>query len=72
MNRGSLGEGEGGGVPIILEHLFCDFYHFRHFKRAGRNNSVPKPTTFSEANTKKFYAILLHFAKCRNLHFPKY
>ena len=26
-----------------------------------------KPNTFSEANSMKFYAVLSHFAKCRDL-----
>ena len=37
------------------------------FLSSGRKDGVQKPNTFSEANSMKFYAALLHFAKCRDL-----
>ena len=43
------------------------FKHFRLFNSAGRKNNVQKPNTFSEANKMKIYAVLSHFAKCRDL-----
>ena len=55
--------GEGLGVPKTLELFFNSFCHIRLFKSVGRNNSVPKPNLFSEANKMKFYAVLSHFAK---------
>ena len=44
------------------------FDHFRLFKSSGRKDGVQKPNTFSEANKMKFYAVLVHFAKCCDLH----
>ena len=44
--------------------FFLDVYYLRLFKNAGKNNSVQKPNTFSEANQMIFYSVLLHFAKC--------
>ena len=55
------------GVPKILEHFSWTFDHFRLFKSSGRKDGVQKPNTFSEANKMKFYAVLSHFAKCRDL-----
>ena len=60
----------GLGVPKILEHFF-GLFTSRLFKKAGRKNSVQKPTTFSEANKIKFYAVLSHFAKCHDLRIKK-
>ena len=54
-------------MPKILEPFFWTFDHFRLFKSAGRKNSVQKPRTFTEASKIKFYAVLSHFAKCRDL-----
>ena len=59
--------GGGGGMPKILEHFSWTFDHFRLFKSSGRKGGVQKPNTFSEANVMKFYAVLLHLAKCRDL-----
>ena len=54
-------------MPKILEHFSWTFDHFRLFKSSGRKDGVQKPNTFSEANRMKFYAVLLHFAKFRDL-----
>ena len=60
--------GGGGGVAKILKHFSWTFDHFRHFKSAGRMDGVQNPNTFSEVHKIKFYAVLSHFAKCRDLH----
>ena len=64
-----MSKGGGGvwAVPKILEHFSWTFDHFRLFLSSGRKDGVQKPNTFSEANKIKFYAVLSHFAKCRNL-----
>ena len=54
-------------MPKILEPFSWTFDHFRLFKSSGRKVGVQKPITFSEANKMKFYSVLSHFAKYRNL-----
>ena len=54
-------------MPKILEHFSGTLDHFRLFKSSGRKDSIQKPYTFSKANKINFYAVLSHFAKCRDL-----
>ena len=68
LNLGKMSKGGGGwGVPKISEHFSLTFDHFRILKSSVRKDSVQKLNSFSEANRMKFYAVLSHFAKCRDL-----
>ena len=44
-----------------------NFYHVRPFKSPRINFSVQRPDIYLEANNMTFYAVLLHFAKLRDL-----
>ena len=54
-------------MPKIFDHFSGTFDHFLLFKSSGRKDNVQKPYTFPEANKMMFFAVLLHFAKYRNL-----
>ena len=61
---------EGGGVvgcQKFWSTFSGNFYSFRLFKSAGKQFSVQRHDKFSKAINIKFYAVLSHFAKCRDL-----
>ena len=67
FNLGKMSkEGEGFGAYHNFWSTFCGFLWLT--KSAVKKNSVHRPNSILEANNMKVYAVLLHFAKCRDLH----
>ena len=64
-------EGGWGGGVVGFQKFYStfsgNFYSFRLFKSPGKKFSVQRHNKFSKAIHMEFYAVLSHFAKCRDL-----
>ena len=64
---GKISKGGGfGACQKFWSTYLLDFYHYRLSKSVGIKNNVQRFNIFSKANNTKIYALLLHFAKCRD------